>query len=215
MPQRWAVGMAVEGDLRFASHRDTLQAVERAARRAALPLRYSRGFNPRAAVSLIPPRPVGVASADDLLVLALDEPLAESCLLERLNAHAPDGMRFFGARILPGRRAPECRGVEYRCRLGRDDVAAAGERLATLQGQKEWTIERITPAGHRRKAPARRVVDLRPLVEELRIDDDMVIMKLIEHGGMWARPGEVLCLLGLDERIYLASTLRSTVSWAC
>jgi len=208
--------MAVEGDLRFASHRDTLRAVERAARRAALPLRYSRGFNPRAAVSLIPPRPVGVASADDLLVLALDEPMDQTCLLERLSGHAPEGMRFFDARILPGRGTPGCKAVEYRCRLGRDDLGDAGRRLATLQDSQEWIIERTTPAGpRRRKSPARRVVDLRPLVEELRIDENTVIMKLIEHGGMWARPGEVLCLLGLDERIYLASTLRSAVSWAC
>ena len=71
----WSIRFAVEGDVRFLSHLDVLRAIERIAARAGLPLRYSRGFNPRPKFSVPHPRPVGVAARRDLLVLSLDRDL--------------------------------------------------------------------------------------------------------------------------------------------
>ena len=65
----------MDGDIRFVSHRDTLRLFARAATRAEVPLRYSGGFNPHPRVTIPVPRPVGVASDVERLVLELTEPL--------------------------------------------------------------------------------------------------------------------------------------------
>ena len=81
MPQKWAIELSVEGDLRFLSHHDMMRAMERLVCRAKLPLKYTQGFNPRPVLSLSLPRPVGVASRAELLVVTLEEDLDEQVLL--------------------------------------------------------------------------------------------------------------------------------------
>ena len=83
--------LAVEGDLRFLSHRDMMRAVARALLRARLPLQYTQGFHPHPVVSLALPRPVGVSADEDLLVFSLAAPLAPEALLEAARPHAPRG----------------------------------------------------------------------------------------------------------------------------
>ena len=57
------------------SHVDCVRAIERAAARASVPLQFSQGFNPHPVLSLAMARPVGVATSDDLAVLAMAEPV--------------------------------------------------------------------------------------------------------------------------------------------
>ncbi|GAF87148.1 unnamed protein product, partial [marine sediment metagenome] len=60
--ERWVFGYDVDGDLRFISHHDMLRLFARSLARAALPVRFSEGFNPHPRLSIPLPRPVGVAS---------------------------------------------------------------------------------------------------------------------------------------------------------
>ena len=59
----------IGGNLRFLSHAQTLMVFRRACIRAGIKIQYSQGFNPRPRLSLPLPRPVGVASDDELLCL--------------------------------------------------------------------------------------------------------------------------------------------------
>ena len=59
--------------MRFLSHAETARVLQRACVRAAVPVRYSEGFNPHPRLSLPLPRPVGVESEDELLVVRLCE----------------------------------------------------------------------------------------------------------------------------------------------
>ena len=103
MGQRWAVCLGVDGDLRFGSHHDMMRAIERLAVRAELPLAYTQGFNPRPKLSIVCPRPVGVVSRGDLLVMALTESIDADQLCHRLRqACPPPGLDVVGARPLEG-----------------------------------------------------------------------------------------------------------------
>ncbi len=117
LPQKWAIELSVEGDLRFLSHHDMMRAIERLLRRAGLPLRYSQGFNPRPALSLVLPRPVGVASEADLLVVTLEEDLAEDAVLRGFNDAAPIGLRATSAhKIEKSNPLPRVPGTNLSCR---------------------------------------------------------------------------------------------------
>jgi len=80
--QRVRVHYAKRGRLRFSSHRDFQRALERALRRAAVPMAYSAGFSPHPKVSYAGAAPTGVASEAEYLEMGL----AQRCDPARLRA---------------------------------------------------------------------------------------------------------------------------------
>ena len=212
MPQRWAIWFAIEGDLRFLSHHDLMRATERIAGRAELPLRYSQGFNPRPKLSLVCPRPVGVATQDDLLVAALDAPMEGEEILKRLNAHTPRGMRFLRARQLEDSTAPQPVRTHCQLPIAAEKIPQVQKQLKELDRSTCWPVERQVST-RRGKAKQAKTIDLRLLVERIDLDGEQLCISLISQGDLWARPGEVLRLVGLDERADLARMVRTKVEY--
>src|SRR5690606_16197351 len=98
-----AIRFRVEGDLRFISHHDMMRLFERALARARLPVKHSEGFNPRPRMSLPLPRPVGVATLADRLVVELREPVETTDALARLRRQMPVGLTLAEAfEVRPG-----------------------------------------------------------------------------------------------------------------
>jgi len=79
--QRLRVRYAKRGRLRFSSHRDFQRALERALRRADVPIAYSGGFTPHPKVSYAGAAPTGAASEAEYFELGL----AAACDPERLR----------------------------------------------------------------------------------------------------------------------------------
>jgi len=216
LPQRWGIWLAIESDLRFLSHHDTARAIERAAIRADLPLRYSQGFNPHPVLSLACPRPVGVTARDDLLVLSLEDPsgtVDAASLVARLNRHAPRGMRFLRAAPLAPGPAPRPRRARYETPIPRERLPDVRKRMEQLAARDTWPSERVTPPRRRSQGTRKRQIDLKRLVTELKRRGGTLVMTLAPEGDLWARPGEVLQLIGLDGRADLAATVRARVDY--
>jgi len=204
--------LSVEGDLRFLSHRDLMRAAKRTFSRADLPIRYSQGFNPQPKLSLPCPRPVGVCSREDLLVVVMDGHPAPGRMLDLLNAAAPAGMRFLRADRLADSARPLPLSMRCELPVPPDRIGPLRDRLAELRRMKSWPVER--PISHRRaRATAYEALDLRPLVADIRLEGERLCMELVRHDGRWARPGEVLRLTGLDEKADLARTVRTKVQY--
>jgi len=65
--QRIRVRFAKRGRLRFLSHRDVARSVERAVRRAGIPVSYSHGFSPHPRLSWIGAAPTGSRAISGML----------------------------------------------------------------------------------------------------------------------------------------------------
>ncbi len=206
--------MTIEGDLRFASHLDCVRAIERTAARARLPMRFSQGFNPHPVMSLTCPRPVGVATDDDLMTFALDEPCDGDDLARRMTDCAPAGMRFDRPVLLQSKRAPQPRRISYELALGDDDdCSALAARLAELQTAESWPVERVKPPAKRGRATRRRTIDLRSLVTEISLDNNVLRWTAEPEAQLWPRTDEVLGLLGLDPTGDSARVVRTAVEY--
>ena len=83
--QRLRLRYAKRGRLRFSSHRDFQRALERALRRAGVPMAYSAGFTPHPKVSYANAAPTGAASEAEYLEIALAR---QGCDPELLRAGA-------------------------------------------------------------------------------------------------------------------------------
>lgn len=192
MRYRWAIRFAVEGDLRFISHRDSLRLFERALVRAQIPVRYSEGFNPRPRLQLPLPRPVGVASLDERLVVEVTQEAAPQAALARLAAEMPVGLTLLDLeRIEPDdRRVP--REAEYAVPIA-PELRSAAERAATSL----MTAERVPVTRRGRHPGADREVDIRPYLLSVCADRDEVLWRQRVGPGGSARIDEVLSVLGL------------------
>lgn len=76
----------------YYSHLDLMRCFERAIRRAALPICYTEGFNPRPSLSFAQPLSLGTTGLHEVLDLKLSEDIPNDELKRRLNAALPDGV---------------------------------------------------------------------------------------------------------------------------
>lgn len=94
----------------YISHLDLMKALQRSLRRAALPVRYSEGFNPHIILSILAPLSTGYHSRYELCDFDLTCDEMPGDLLERLNAALPAGLRVLraGQAVRPVAQAVLC-----------------------------------------------------------------------------------------------------------
>ena len=208
MRNRLAIKYAVQGDLRFISHQDTLRLFIRALARARVPVRHSEGFNPRPRVSIVLPRPLGVASICELLVLELTVDESPVEVLSRLAKSMPDGIELLEAERLAeqDRRLPT--EVQYALQLEpqacRDAAAAASEFMA----KQSVVVERTNPA-----RPAPKKVDIRKFMVSIEVEDGVLLWTQAIAPEGTVRVGELLDCLGLPSGDLLHRVLRKAISY--
>src|ERR671938_2104569 len=87
--QRLRLRYAKRGRLRFASHRDLARALERALRRAGVPMAFSAGFSPHPKISYIGAAPTGAASEAEYVEIGVAERCDPEALRQALDAALP------------------------------------------------------------------------------------------------------------------------------
>lgn len=205
---RWAIDFAICGDTRFLSHLDVLRLFARAVGRARLPVRFSEGFNPRPRMSLPLPRPVGVASNVERLVLDLTEELTSAELLAGLGQQMPRGITLSTARLLDSRAQCVPLRVVYFLECTAEERPMLERRVSRLLDNDKLEVERVHP----KQAKPRRV-DIRPFVDSVEATSGGVRMCLtVSHEGT-ARPVEVCQALGLDANTVHHRILRTEIEW--
>lgn len=98
---RMIARFAKEEKINAISHLDTMRAVQRALRRAEMPMRYSQGFNPHPLLAFASALGVGVSSEAEWLDIELEETMSEAEFFERLRATMPPGMPLIEAKEVP------------------------------------------------------------------------------------------------------------------
>lgn len=87
------------GDVRYLSHRNTMDVFERAFRAARVPVRYTEGYNPHLRLSMGPALPLGQESRHELFDIDVQEPLTPQHLAA-VNERLPEGLRILSWRML-------------------------------------------------------------------------------------------------------------------
>ncbi len=145
--------------VRFISHLDLLRTLERALRRAMVPLAFTQGYSPRPRMTFASALPVGATGAAEMVSVDLEEPMAPLDLARGLNQALPEGLSVVEVEI--GRRdkvSPyaKLREAEYWADLESEASEAEIEQaLAELLPKTRLPFQRRTKRGVRE-------VDLRP-----------------------------------------------------
>jgi radical SAM-linked protein len=180
-----------QDDLRWISHRDLMRVWERLFRRAGVALSMTEGFHPKPRINFPSALAVGIAGLDELLEVDLAEMHTSDSLRASIEPQLPPGMALGAIDVLP---APDHKAqvthVTFEQSIPADRLSALGARMVWLLAQSEFVIAR-----EGRAAP----LDLRPLINNLSIDGEVLRMRLNVSRDGSARPREVLAALQIPD----------------
>ena len=155
--QRVRLRFAKRGRLRFLSHRDVARSVERAVRRAGIPVAHSHGFCPHPRLSWIGAAPTGAASEAEYLEIGLTRPVDPAELAAALDAALPDGLDVLAAAVAEGTPLAErIDASEWRVELPGVPPDELRGAVAALLAADAVVVERVTPSGGGRSTSAPR-----------------------------------------------------------
>lgn len=192
---RLAVWFSITGDLRFLSHRETMRLWQRALVRAAVPARYTQGFNPHLLISLPLPRSVGLAGEQELLLVKIDRPCQPEEIAPRLQGQLPAGLQIVAIRLVPDEIAPLAQWARYCCRLSSQvDGKGLSRRINEFENSTIWQVHRSARGRH-----PKRTIDLKKTLAELEHRGQCLFYTIRIDREATARNDEVLAMLEIND----------------
>ncbi|MGC9316627.1 MAG: TIGR03936 family radical SAM-associated protein [Armatimonadota bacterium] len=153
------------GRMRFLSHLDLAAVIERAVRRADLPVKYSEGYNPSPQIGYASALPVGTAGERELAQIELERPVPADEILRRLSQQLPPELAVVEADTVSGQKKRHVSGREraqYLVELEPQTVDAELLQRAAAQIMNAGTLVIV------RETKSRiREIDIRPGIFEL------------------------------------------------
>jgi radical SAM-linked protein len=200
---RVRIRFSKRGDLRLISHRDLLRTWERLFRRAQIRLCQTEGFHPKPKMMFPTALAVGIEGLDEVLEIELPRPYSADELTQAITPQLPPGLELVGIELLPETaRKARAHTITFEVDVPPDRQSAVGERIERLLAETSHEIKREGRA---------KPLDLRRLIEELRLEEGTLVMRLRVDGDGSARPRELLAALGLDVVESLGQVIRRTV----
>ncbi len=187
---RMRVQFSKTGEMRYLSHRELMTAMIRAARRADVPVLYSRGFHPSPRISFGPPLNVGVSGLAEYFDMELDPDPRFVNLAASLNSVLPGGLEIKRAKMI---RAGEPSLQSFISRYEYEIICPDARATEKFLSAETFPVNRETAEG------VNAVVDVREMVEHVAIGDmHRATITLLDRGEKRARLGEILpALFGL------------------
>ncbi len=205
--QRVRLRYAKRGRLRFTSHRDFQRALERALRRADVPMAYSAGFTPHPKVSYANAAPTGAASEAEYVELQLARRCEPGALRDRLDAALPPGLDVVEVVDAgPGGLAERLTGGEWEIVLPGTAPEVAEAAVAAFLAREHVEVERLTKSGRRQLDARTAVVRLEPVPSALARSElgrgaagtgrvCAILHLVVRHATPAVRPDDVLAAL--------------------
>lgn len=179
------------GPAKYSGHLDLHKTWERILRRAGLPLAYSHGFHPQPKIHLAAALPLGFTSECELVDVWLTESVnVEESVVELKRAASP-GIGITEVREVAESLPPM------------QTLVRSADYVATVSGEVAGLDQRVADLISAESLPRERrgkKYDLRPLIESLALEGQVLRMRLAAREAATGRPEEVLDALGLAER---------------
>ena len=198
--QRLNITFGKFGALKYTGNLDVQKVWERVLRRAQLPILYTQGFNTRPRIQLATALPLGITSESEILDVSLRERLETFAdLPQKIMAVAPSGLQVYDVKEVPiAGPALQSLVQSARYRIRFED----GIDRDTLQAQIDDILakDRIIKVRVRRNG-RKSSSDLRPLIHELKIDENGDLIAHLsagERGNL--QPADLVTEMGLGDK---------------
>jgi uncharacterized protein (DUF2344 family) len=220
------VKFQIGGTLRFLSHSQTLSLFHRAVIRAGINPHYSQGFNPRPKISLPLPRPVGIESDDEVLVMPVNidsesvyeftgyaddnqnKAYANDCL-QKLSAELPEGCKLHKLEMVREKPHFQSCYTSYVFSIQQEEMSEnVQKRINSLLDNESLVIERSI-----KKKNTSKKIDVRDFLISIIVEEDSIIVRCEINTKGSIRVQEVMELLELDTEMLVCPIKRTNVQW--
>lgn len=148
--QRVRMRYSKTGRMRFGSARDFQRAIERAVRRAGIPVAMSGGFNPHPRISYANAVPTGTASLAEYVEIGLAQPMDPQEVRDIINDGLPEGFHIEAAVTSPGGAVADLlEAGRWRIELPGTTATAIDSAVADMLARAPVTVPRMTKSGVR------------------------------------------------------------------
>jgi radical SAM-linked protein len=191
--QKLRLRYAKRGPLRFASHRDLARALERALRRARVPMAFSAGFSPHPKISYVGAAPTGAASEAEYVEIGLAERRDPEEVRAALDASLPPGIDVLECveALGPGSLADRIDAATWRVELPGVAPAELAAAVEAFLAADVVTVEKRTKNGLRD-------IDARPAVAAASAGEEAgcaILHMVVRQVTPAVRPDDVLAAL--------------------
>lgn len=183
------------GRMTFSSHRDFQRALERAIRRAKIPIAYSAGFSPHPKISYANAAPTGCASVAEYIEIGLTSPVDPIFIKDSINEALGEGLSIGEAVIAKSpnfiERLEASLWEVVLCEIPEGEVERATKALLAAN---EVTVERLTKNGLRKFDARGSILGLRVKASEA-LEGCAILEAVVRAGNPTVRPDDVLSAL--------------------
>lgn len=192
--QKLRVRYAKRGRLRFSSTRDFQRALERALRRAGVPMAFSAGFHPHPKISYANAAPTGTASEAEYFEISVTERVDPESVRRALDEALPEGLDVLEVvEAAPGALADRLQGSDWVLDfpwVSAEQLQAAADQLLAL--------ERVEVTRTFKTGP--KTFDVRSAVVSMTTEpsprpDCAILRVVVRHTTPAVRPDDVLTAL--------------------
>ena len=163
-----------------------MRTIQRIIRRAALPIEYSKGFNPHMSISLAQPLSVGMYSCGDYMDIELKEELEENYIKDSLNKNAPLGVKIIEVVKVrensSGKKVPQSMALidadKYLIKIKYEETSKLKEEIDKLLEEKEWSAVKKSKSGEK-------VVNIKDMVKSFNytVSDNILTITAVVSCG--------------------------------
>lgn len=187
------------GNLKFIGHLDVVRYFQKAFRRAEVGIAYSKGYSPHQLLSFAAPLGIGLTSEGEYLDGEFEWVYSSKEMIEKLNSTMVDDLSILEWKLLPEDAENAMASV------------AAADYMVTLKEeyyQKEQILPYVATLCEKEEVlitkktkKSEKEVDIRPMIYELRVENDVIFMKLATGSVANLKPETVISALCKEAEI--------------
>ncbi len=201
--QKLRIRYAKRGRLRYSSTRDFQRALERALRRADVPMAFSGGFHPHPKISYANAAATGTASEAEYVEISVTARVDPDALRAALDAALPDGLDILTVvQAGPGALADRLQASEWVIALRGMPLARLREAADLFREQSHIEVTRVLKAGPRTFDARAAVLDVAvdtaastPVLTGVVAGECAILRLVVRHTTPAVRPDDVLTAL--------------------
>ena len=211
--QKLRIRYAKRGRLRFSSTRDFARALERALRRADVPMAFSGGFHPHPLISYANAAPTGTASEAEYFEIRVTERVEPDAVREALDEALPEGLDVIEVvASAGGSMADRLEASWWQLTLPETGVEEAEEAVAALLALDEVIVERMTKKGLRSFDARAAIVSVRIADRPAGSESCAILDVVLRHGSPSVRPDDVLAALQQASGLRITAVLQQRLA---
>ena len=192
------------GSLQYISHLDLQRTFMRCLTRAAIPVWYTKGFNPHAKLVFSLPLSIGCESECEYVDIKIDRDMPLNDLLDNLRAEFTDEMKILDV-YSPKEKFSEIAYARYKCTIRSDKLTeVSAEAVEEMLTTSPLNMMKHTKSGEKE-------IDIVPLIKSVscKSENDALILDLVLCAGSEKNLNPELPVRAVCERFGLIGDISS------